>query len=261
MSNCNYRYCNKELTYGRPDRKFCNKNCKSKEESIIKELKSLKRKYEMSKSFKEKSSIKHNNKYIYDLVIYNTCRDKVKIICPEHGVFEQTPDSHLYSGSGCIECSKHRINELTSDRINRFNESHGEYLYNDINITNSKINVYCELHGTFSVNIYDHEYGLGCSKCNMYETFKNEMRVKLKDIEYIENYSFKDCKNIKQLRFDFYIPSENKVIDYRGRHHFLINKYYGISNIKKYIRNDKIKEKYCLDNNIELIIYNYKNDI
>ena len=42
--NCNYRYCCKEIKYGRPDRKFCNKNCKSKEKVIEKEFKALNRK-------------------------------------------------------------------------------------------------------------------------------------------------------------------------------------------------------------------------
>ena len=42
--NCNYRYCGKEIKYGRPDRKFCNKNCKSKERAIEKEFNALNRK-------------------------------------------------------------------------------------------------------------------------------------------------------------------------------------------------------------------------
>ena len=46
--NCNYRYCEKEILWGRPDRKFCNKNCKSKENAIHKELKSLKRRNKKS---------------------------------------------------------------------------------------------------------------------------------------------------------------------------------------------------------------------
>jgi hypothetical protein len=104
--NCNYRYCGKEIKYGRPDRKFCNKNCKSKEKSIEKEFNALNRKNKKSKDFILRSRIKHNNKYNYDLVLYENCRTKVKIICPVHGVFEQTPDAHLYSGSGCEKCAR-----------------------------------------------------------------------------------------------------------------------------------------------------------
>lgn len=56
-----------------------------------------------NKWIKECSSI-HNNKYDYSLVtpIYNL-NDKIHIICPVHGKFEQSASSHkLY---GCAKCS------------------------------------------------------------------------------------------------------------------------------------------------------------
>mgnify|MGYP003500633762 CR=1 FL=1 len=54
--------------------------------------------------FCNKSNIKHNNIYDYSLVNYINNRTKVKIICKEHGIFEQIPDSHL-RGFGCTKCS------------------------------------------------------------------------------------------------------------------------------------------------------------
>ena len=41
--------------------------------------------------FCNKSNIKHNNIYDYSLVNYINNRTKVKIICKEHGIFEQKP--------------------------------------------------------------------------------------------------------------------------------------------------------------------------
>ena len=35
----------------------------------------------------------HNNKYNYSLVDYIKGTIKVKIICPDHGIFEQTPNT------------------------------------------------------------------------------------------------------------------------------------------------------------------------
>ena len=52
------------------------------------------------KIFIEKSKKIHNSKYDYSLVKYVNNTTKVKIICPVHGVFEQTPASHL-NGSEC----------------------------------------------------------------------------------------------------------------------------------------------------------------
>lgn len=56
------------------------------------------------KSFIKKSENIHNNYYGYSLVEYINNNTKVKIICPEHGIFEQLPRSHL-SGRGCKKCS------------------------------------------------------------------------------------------------------------------------------------------------------------
>ena len=45
----------------------------------------------------------HGDFYDYSKVIYINSCTKVIIICPVHGEFEQTPNSHL-SGQGCPEC-------------------------------------------------------------------------------------------------------------------------------------------------------------
>ena len=54
--------------------------------------------------FIEKSRLIHSNKFDYSLVQYKNNRKKVKIICPNHGVFEQEPSSHMNNGAGCPFC-------------------------------------------------------------------------------------------------------------------------------------------------------------
>ena len=56
-----------------------------------------------NKEFIEKSKKIHGNKYEYSLVNYISSKNKIKIICPKHGIFEQTPNSHL-NGHGCQIC-------------------------------------------------------------------------------------------------------------------------------------------------------------
>jgi len=48
---------------------------------------------------------KNGNKYDYSLVDYINSNIKVKIICPVHGIFEQTPHAHLKS-LGCFQCTR-----------------------------------------------------------------------------------------------------------------------------------------------------------
>lgn len=56
-------------------------------------------------SFESLSQKIHNKKYFYDKSTYDKRREKTQIICPEHGAFWQSPDSHL-SGYGCYQCGR-----------------------------------------------------------------------------------------------------------------------------------------------------------
>lgn len=56
-------------------------------------------------NFIKESEIIHNKKYDYSLIkSYHTNMDKVKIICPEHGEFEQRPYCHTIKKQGCPHC-------------------------------------------------------------------------------------------------------------------------------------------------------------
>ena len=57
-----------------------------------------------TEEFINRSNIIHNNKYDYSLVKYKNNKTKVKIICKEHGIFEQIPNSHIL-GQGCPKCN------------------------------------------------------------------------------------------------------------------------------------------------------------
>ena len=55
--------------------------------------------------FIAEANVIHNHKYIYTNSVYNSSNIKLKIICPIHGEFLQTPSKHLL-GQGCPECAK-----------------------------------------------------------------------------------------------------------------------------------------------------------
>ena len=58
--------------------------------------------------FIEKACKVHGGKYDYSKVVYEKSNKKVCIICPEHGEFWQTPNSHL-NGHGCPKCKKWKM--------------------------------------------------------------------------------------------------------------------------------------------------------
>lgn len=88
-----------------------------------------------------------------------------------------------------------------------------------------------------------------------FEVFIGNYLTKNK-VEYIKEYSFKDCKGIgnKVLRFDFYLPVQQVLIEYDGEQHFKPIAYFGgekAYSIRK--QHDEIKNQYCKSNNIKLI--------
>jgi len=87
------------------------------------------KKEENKNKFIEKAKIIHNNKYNYSNIIYKNVNTKVDILCDKHGIFKQTPGSHL-TGCGCNKCSyelraKNRLNK-TFYRKWDFNENYFE---------------------------------------------------------------------------------------------------------------------------------------
>lgn len=58
------------------------------------------------REFEDKAILVHGDKYDYSLVEYKWADLPVKIICPEHGEFLQTPNTHL-NGCGCKRCASY----------------------------------------------------------------------------------------------------------------------------------------------------------
>ena len=66
--------------------------------------------------------------------------------------------------------------------------------------------------------------------------------------------NYKDCKNVNYLRFDFYLPDYNILIEYDGRQHFeVVDIWGGEEGLKKTKINDNIKNRYCEKNGIHLL--------
>jgi len=117
--------------------------------------------------FIEKANKIHNNKYDYSLVEYINNKTKVKIICPIHGEFEQTPDKHTNAKQGCPKCSKSYKVSLT-EFITKSNEIHNnkyDYSLVKFNKLTDKIEIICPEHGLFTQAAYAHKDGSGCPKC------------------------------------------------------------------------------------------------
>lgn len=125
--------------------------------------------------FIEKAVKIHGIKYDYSKVTDCKKRDKVCIICPEHGEFWQTPEHH-FQGHGCPKCGKKKMHDKDTklkyskeDFIQMAKNTHGErYDYSKVEYSGmrkSKVCIICPEHGEFWQLPYSHLMGHGCPKC------------------------------------------------------------------------------------------------
>lgn len=96
----------------------------------------------------------HCNKYIYSKTKYISAKEKICIICPEHGEFWQNADSHKH-GCGCPTCarkdtengrlvavSKRFIQKASKKYNNKYNYSLVKYIDRLTPVT-----IICPIHG------------------------------------------------------------------------------------------------------------------
>ncbi len=162
----------------------------------------------------------HHHKYDYSLVEYKNANTKVKIICPIHGVFEQTPYSHLKHFI-CPKCST--VRRYTNSKRKTTQEfildawcKHGDvYNYSlvDYKNNNTKIKIICPVHGIFEQESNSHLQGRGCPKCASHIS-KQELQLQTWLKEY--NIICNDRQIIKPLELDIVIPEHKIAIEYNG---------------------------------------------
>lgn len=148
-----------------------------------------------TEDFIRKAKLVHGDKYDYSKVDYKGNKEKVCIICPEHGEFWQSPVNHCskHNKNGCPKCSVKKSHlKLTTGRENfifKAKTVHGDkYDYSKVEYTNNhtKVCIICPEHGEFWQIPYNH-YNLkrGCPRCTgngAYKLTTNEFIDKAKKI-------------------------------------------------------------------------------
>lgn len=165
------------------------------------------------------------------------------------------------SNSGCPKCSNHaKVSE--QEIINRMKANeYVEYIDGYID-TLHHANFKCKICGyewhTLPLSVIK---GRCCPKCNISQGEKRISKVlDSLNIHYETEYSFYDCKDIRNLRFDFYLPNYNTCIEYDGEQHFKPVRFDKNNSrgtpqerFEKTKYRDELKNNYCKNNNITLI--------
>jgi len=142
----------------------------------------------------------HGDKFDYSLVDVVGVTKKVKIICPIHGVFEQTPNHHLKSKTGCLKCAGY--GKTTEDVIKEFREAHGDkFDYSLVEYKNAKtkVKIICPTHGVFEQSFESHlKNKTGCPKCAGHGKTNEEVVKEFREVRGDKfDYSLVEYKNNK----------------------------------------------------------------
>ena len=192
---------------------------------------------------------------------YENCYTKLRFICPKHG--EQAVSyAKFSSGQRCPLCGREAIadfHRLTpSDVKKRINAVNGNVLLNpEEYIGNSELNlkIRCSCGNVYKTSLVCYESGTNrcptCAKSESRGEFIIRKYLEKINIEFVPQYKFDDCRDLRPLPFDFYLPSYNLIIEFDGLHHFM--PVYGQEQFEYTQRHDQMKNAYCLDNGIDLL--------
>ena len=222
-----------------------------------------------SEEFIDKAKKVHDDIYDHSKIDYKNNHTNVIIICKNHGEFIQSPANHL-KGQHCPVCAHiTRIESktrTTEEFIERAKKVHGDnYDYSKVEYTGNldKIKIICSKHGEFLQSPDNHLQKRGCPRCKE-SRGEQEVRKFLEEngISFEAEKKFIGCKNVEPLRFDFYLPDHNVLIEYQGIQHYEPVEFFGGEQaFEKLKKRDKIKREWSRDSSFELVLIKYDVDV
>lgn len=128
---------------------------------------------------------------------------------------------------------------------------------------NQGIKLQCECGNFFETSLTSYRFGKNrCGVCtkpiSRYE-YNVMLWLENNDVKFIHQKFFEDCKDNIVLRFDFYVFDKNLLIEVDGEGHYFPAHFNQMSNasaeksFSQIQKHDKIKNKYCEENNIRLL--------
>lgn len=197
----------------------------------------------------------HGNQYDYSKVRWVNYSDPVEIKCSVHGSFWQRPKYHILHQCGCTPCALSSLHFTSAEWIQRAKKVHGDtYDYTKTVYKGALgyVNIRCRIHGVFNQKSHNHLNGFGCPKCgiesrslrlvNHRQAFARTQIVTIRGRKILVSSKseitvaklllskFKDLKDQRQTpvvpykfarkqklhRPDFFIPSQNRIVEVKS---------------------------------------------
>lgn len=205
---------------------------------------------------------------LIEFIRVNKKSEKIKVKCLNCGtIFERWIHHFNNNPHNCPSCRPKKIaNKLSLAQAQERTDAifNGELELLEYKGNNTLINVKCKKCGEIFSSVPTclwRSRTKGCPQCSKTISL-GEKKIKefleKKQIQYIREYRFPDCKDVMTLPFDFYLPALNIAIEYQGEQHYKKESFYYSDKIQKH---DDIKKQYCEEKGIKLICIPYTEDV
>jgi len=211
--------------------------------------------------------------------IYEGHRKKLQLFCNKCKNNFYMSWSDILSGNGCGVCYGFQVVRKTSvgymfpEIINAWSNNNKNSPYDFAPSSHKKVMWVCEKCGKDYILSIDNKVKskrVYCKKCSFsngedrIHKFLSQKINLIENVDFFAQYRINECRYIYPLPFDFYILPINLLIEYNGEQHYkpvdFSHREEKSSTNKKFrniIKRDKIKQKYCKNNGIPLLIIPY----
>lgn len=219
---------------------------------------------------------KDGNKLLSD--IYTNNKTHLDIQCGKcDNVYNMNLSTYQNATIRCKKCVNQKLaddRKFSFEHVQSYIEERGDTLLSDDYVNSlTKITVKCsQCYHSYNITFQHYSRGVRCGRCISSKGESEVERCLLKKGVYFEAQKrIPECRHIRQLPFDFYgelkIDEKGPVryiapflIEYNGIQHYQpVDKFGGQKSFDKLQINDKIKEKYCKDNDIPFLVISYKD--
>lgn len=222
--------------------------------------------------YRSKEEIKSIIEKQYEIIDdFNSTRDKIHIKCKKCGNVTERAVRTLMTSSMCRKCwgiqfgnNQRLTNEGFIEKLLRVNSNIDvteDYIDNK-----TKLKCVCKkCSNEWYASPGQLLSGSGCPRCS-----SSKGEIKIENFLYHNNICYETQKKYntlfgiggRHLRYDFYLPDYNLLIEYQGEFHDGIDNDFVKKNIDRTTEHDKRKKEYAENNNInflEIWYWDYKN--
>lgn len=179
--------------------------------------------------------------------------------------FDMRPTDFIYKNERCPDCSgvKKYDTETFKNKVLKITDGEyiplGEYINNKIKIRMKHLECGHEW------DVRPDQFLRG-SRCRLCSKSKGNKRIvdylTKKDINFIAEFRIDKCRNKRTLPFDCAVFDKDRklkfLVEFNGEQHYKVKSIFGgKKEFNERRKNDRIKEKYCKDNDIDLVVIPY----